>query len=135
MENLNVIKKKLLYGFIYVEFVKKDGTLRKMWCTRDNKVIQSCGHDIIQFNHSEVKNRERKNPHLLFVYDIQENDTRILNVKTLKIDSLKEYKSLGEVDIPNIKTRFEIKVEVSKKDVEQNLDKDIANLDVDNIFS
>lgn len=146
MEKINLIKKKLLNGYLYVEFLKKDNTLRKMWCTRDNKIIQDCGHELIQFNHPSVQGRERKNPHLLFVYDIQENDTRILNVKTLDLESVKEFNILGEVEIPNIIKRFEtkeltpkekIKLKVSL-DPESSLESDISIEDngvgIDDLF-
>lgn len=107
-------KRILSHGFMYVEFIKKDGSLRQMWCTRDNKIIQECGHELIQFGQIEIVRRENRFSNQLYVYDIQENDTRILNVSTIIDTSIQLYENLNEVEIPKIVTRFEKKDKVEE---------------------
>lgn len=107
--DMRVLKGYLNHGFIYVEFEKRDGTMRKMWCTRDNLIVEQTGHESIQFTHDDAKRQERGG--ILFVYDIQEKDVRRLNSKTVVVDSLKHYDHLHDVEIPSIKTRFEIEAE------------------------
>lgn len=96
-----------------------------MWCTRDNRIIRDCGHEIIQFNQNKLKGLERRHPHLLHVYDIQENDTRILNLKTYDKDSVIHYLKLSDVIIPEIKTRFEIDTEIK---IEKELNEDLKSV-------
>lgn len=107
--DVNVLKSYLQFGLIYVEFTKKDGTLRKMWCTRDNGIVIRTGHDLVQFTHRDAKARERNG--MLFVYDIQEHDVRMLNSRTVDAATLVHYEDLDDVEIPAIKTRFEIEAE------------------------
>lgn len=101
------LKRELGKGFLYLEFVKKNGDLRKMWCTRDNRIIRLSGHSEIAFNQSDIVSRERRLPHLIYVYDLQEKDTRMVNINTVLWEVIKVYSDLGEVDIPMIETRFE----------------------------
>lgn len=128
------VKRLLSVGYIYVEFIKKNGELRKMWCTRDNRIIKALGHEIVQFHHWEIRNREKKYPHLVYVFDLQEMDTRILNVKTMREGTLKWYKEIGEVEIPKIKTRFEKKAEEMVKNREEELEKEVANVEIEDLF-
>ena len=104
-------KKLLGTGVIYVEFLKRDGSLRRMWCTRDNKIIKNCGHEIVQFGSGDLLRRENSFGKYLFVYDIQEDDVRMLNVETINDKSILIYNDLNEANIPEIKQRFEILAE------------------------
>ena len=96
---------------MYVEFLKRDGSLRKMWCTRDNKIIKECGHEIVQFGSGDLLRRENSMGKYLFVYDIQEDDVRMLNVETINDKSIEMFVNLSEANIPRIKQRFEILAE------------------------
>lgn len=104
-------KKLLSSGFIYVEFLKRDGSLRRMWCTRDNRIIKECGHEIVQFGSGDLLRRENSLGKYLFVYDIQEDDVRMLNVGTINDKSIEMFTDLSIADIPRIKQRYEILAE------------------------
>ena len=117
------LKRLLSGGVLYVEFVKKDGTLRKMWCTRSNSIIMGMGHSFIQFKGPAITARENRLGYV-YVFDVQEGDTRLLNPKTVDVSSIKKFSSLEDAEIPSIVTRFE------KERVSEN---GIAAEDVDGI--
>ena len=106
------LKKLLARGVVYVEFIKKDGSLRKMWCTRDNQVVMRTGHEYIKFSGPALTAQERRLGYV-YVYDLQENDTRLLNPKTVDVESLCKFDSLEDAEIPNIVRRFDKQVAVS----------------------
>lgn len=99
-------KRLLSKGLMYVEFIKKDGTLRKMWCTRDNNIVKASGHELIQFNQVDIIRRENRFKNHVFVYDLQEKDTRILNIQTINEDSIDLFECIEEANIPDILNRF-----------------------------
>lgn len=118
------LKRLLSGGVVYVEFIKKDGSLRKMWCTRSNSIIMGMGHAFIQFKGPAITARENRLGYV-YVFDVQEGDTRLLNPKTVNVESIKKFSSLEEAEIPSIVTRFE-KDRVAENGI--NAD-DVASID------
>lgn len=117
------LKKVLSRGVVYVEFIKKDGTLRKMWCTRNNNIVMRTGHEYIKFSGPALSAQERRLGYV-YVYDLQENDTRLLNPKTVDVESVRIFDSIEDANIPDIVRRFD-KQAVSVKETEAVLSDDV----------
>lgn len=74
----NEMMKMLESGVTKVLFIKKDGSKREMLCTRDPELLP-------KIEKSNVKQRKKKSvpEHLISVFDVEKNDWRMVNLKTL----------------------------------------------------
>lgn len=107
-ENQKTYREKLNKGIMYIEYIKKNGDLRKIYCTRNNKFIEEVGHNRVSFRQARIMNQEKKYPQQLYVFDLQEEDLRILNVGTIQKEFY--FNSLDSVSIPEIVKRSEKQV-------------------------
>lgn len=82
MMTIAQIKRALNKSAMYITFIKKDGSERKMFCTTDWKTIEDMSDD---FGYVAPKNPgSRPLPkHLLRVWDMENLDWRTVNLNTI----------------------------------------------------
>jgi hypothetical protein len=74
--------KNLAVGTLEVDFIKKDGTNRKMICTRSNKIIP--------FNEESEQKKQSKSPDSFPVWDIEAEAWRAFRIDSITNVTIKQ---------------------------------------------
>lgn len=77
----DVLRKHLKAGVVTVEFIKRDGTLRRMLCTLKE--------DLLPDLDSTIQVKKPQSDHSIIVYDLEKEDWRRINPDTITLWQVK----------------------------------------------